>query len=160
MDTDVELLKDISPLLDKPFMGFETDKEINPGLIMHAFGGEEFLKEVLDYYNNVDGFSMDKTVVTITTEQFLKHGLQCDGSKQEVAGFVVYPTEYFNPKGENYGKEKITEKTYSIHHYDASWKSPLDRLIMSYKVKYGVKKGKILFTLCHPIKAIKKWREK
>ena len=108
MDTDVELLKDISPLLDKPFMGFEGDRVVNPGLIMNAFGGEPLLKEVLDYYDSQEHFSMDKTVVEITTEILGKHDLMLDGSTQEVAGFTIYPTEYFNPKGINYGKEKIT----------------------------------------------------
>ena len=160
MDTDVELLKDITPLLDKPFMGLERAGEVAPGLIMNALGGEEVLKEILEYYDSQTGFSMEKTVVEITSNILKKYGLSDTDEKQEVAGLVVYPTEYFNPKGENYGKEKITENTYSIHHYEASWKSPLDQLIMSYKVKYGVKKGKLLFTLFHPIKAIKKWREK
>ncbi len=159
MDTDVELLKDISPLLEKPFMGFEGDREVAPGLIMNAFGGEPLLKEVLDYYDSQEHFSIDKTVVAITTEILVSHGLERDGSKQEVAGFTIYPTEYFNPKGRNYGKEKITENTYSIHHYEASWRSPLDQLIMKYKVKYGVRKGKLIFTIRHPFKAIKKWRE-
>ena len=160
MDTDVELLKDISPLLDKPFMGFERAGEVAPGLIMNALGGEEVLKEIIEYYDNLDGFSTDKTVVEITSEILQKHGLENADSLQEVAGFIIYPTEYFNPKGGDYGKEKITKNTYSIHHYEASWKSPLDQLIMSYKVKYGVKKGKILFTLRHPFKAMQKWREK
>ena len=160
MDTDVELLKDIAPLLDKPFMGLERAGDVNPGLIMNALGGEQALKEILDYYDSQRAFSMDKTVVDITSEILKKYGLTDKDEKQEVAEFIIYPTEYFNPKGGNYGKEKITENTYSIHHYEASWKSPLDQLIMSYKVKYGVKKGKLLFTLRHPIKAIQKWREK
>ena len=159
MDTDVELLKDIEPLTKESFMGFERDGEVAPGLIMNAFGGEALIKEILDYYDAQESFTTDKTVVDITTEILVKHGLKQDGTKQTVAGFIIYPTEYFNPKGGDYGKEKITENTYSIHHYEASWKSPLDQLIMRYKVKYGVKKGKILFTLRHPVKAIKKWRE-
>lgn len=157
LDTDVELLKDISPLLQSPFMGFERAGEVAPGLIMYAEKGEALFQEILAYYAGLDDFSADKTVVEITTEILKKHGLKKSDSVQTVAGFTIYPTEYFNPKGGDYGKEKITKNTYSIHHYEASWKSPLDRLITRYKVKYGVKKGKILFTLRHPIQAVKKW---
>ena len=160
LDTDVELLKDITPLTEDNFMGFESRKHVAPGLIMHAKQGDELLKEILDYYDALDGFSIDETVVTIVTEILEKHGLRRDNSMQTVAGYVIYPTEYFNPKGGDYGMEKITENTYSIHHYEASWKSTLDRKIMRYKVKYGNKKGRILFTLHHPILAFKKWREK
>ena len=160
LDTDVELLKDITPLTEDSFMGFESRKSVNPGLIMHAKPGDELLTEILSYYDALDGFTMDETVVTIVTGILEKHGLRRDNSAQTVAGYVIYPTEYFNPKGGDYGTEKITENTYSIHHYEASWKSTLDRKIMRYKVKYGNKKGRILFTLRHPILAFKKWREK
>ena len=160
LDTDVELLKDITPLTEDSFMGFESRKYVAPGLIMHAKPGDELLTEILSYYDNLDGFTMDETVVTIVTGILEKHGLRRDNSVQTVAGYVIYPTEYFNPKGGDYGMEKITENTYSIHHYEASWKSTLDRKIMRYKVKYGNKKGRILFTLRHPILAFKKWREK
>lgn len=157
MDTDVELLKDVTPLLNNSFMGFERDGDVNPGLIMNSLGGEEILKEILDYYDAQEEFSMDKTVVEITTEILKEHGLRLDGSKQEVAGFTIYPTEYFNPKGGDYGKEVITENTYSIHHYLASWKVPLDQKIMEYRVKYGVKKGNVYFCIRHPLLAIKKF---
>lgn len=158
-DTDVELLKDITPLLGESFMGFERAGEVAPGLVMNAMGGEELLKEVLDYYDAQETFTMDKTVVDIMTEILLHHGLEPNNNKQTVAGFTIYPSEYFNPKGGDYGKEEITENTYSVHHYLATWKSPLDQLIMQYKVKYGVKKGKILFTLRHPILAFRKMKE-
>ena len=160
LDTDVELLKDITPLIKDSFLGFESKTGVAPGLIMCANGGEPFLKEVLDYYDGMEKFSMDETVVQITTKLLVKHGLKLDGTKQTVAGFIIYPTEFFNPKGGEYGKEKITENTYSIHHYEASWKSVLDQKIMRYKVKYGNKKGRLLFALRHPILALKKAREK
>ncbi|MBO5215687.1 MAG: glycosyl transferase [Clostridia bacterium] len=160
LDTDVELLKDITPLTDKPFMALERAGEVNPGLIMNALGGEKLLRQVMDYYEKQESFNLDKTVVTITTEILREHGLGEGDEKQSVAGFEIYPTEYFNPKGGDYGKEVITENTYSVHHYLATWKPPIDRLLMEYKVKYGVKKGKLLFVLRHPILAFRKLREK
>lgn len=159
LDTDVELLKDVTPLTKENFTGFESEENVAPGLILYAEKGDPLMKEMLDYYDKQTEFSMGKTVVQIMTEILKKHGLKQDGTKQTVAGFVIYPTEYFNPKGGEYGKDKITENTYSIHHYEASWKSPLDQKIMRYKVKYGNKKGRILFTLRHPILALKKKKE-
>ncbi len=160
MDTDVELLKDIAPLTDKPFMGFEGEDRVNPGLIMNALGGEKLLKEIIEYYDAQESFSMDKTVVHITTEILKKHGLKKEDIQQEVAGFIIYPSEYFNPKGGDYGKEERTKNTYSVHHYLASWKSPLEQKLMQYRVKFGYKKGNLFFTICHPILALKKHRSK
>jgi mannosyltransferase OCH1-like enzyme len=163
LDTDVELIKDITPLLGTSFMGFERDEEVAPGLIMYAAKtGEPLIKELLDFYQSirVEDISYALTIVDITTEILKKHGLKPNNTLQNVAGFTIYPTEYFNPKGGDYGKEIITKNTYSIHHYLASWKSPLDQKIMQYKVKYGRKKGILIFSIRHPFLAIKKHREK
>ena len=40
---------------------------------------------------------------------------------QHVAGFDIYPPEYFCPKDERSGLLNKTKRTYSIHHFDASW---------------------------------------
>ncbi len=162
LDTDVELLKDITPLLSTNFMGFERAGEINPGLIMYSEKGNKTLKEILDYYNSFNDNKIDYnvTVCNITTDILKKYGLTCENTLQKVADFTIYPTEYFNPKGGDYGKEKITKNTYCIHHYLASWKSKPQQKLMEYKVKYGVKRGKLLFIIAHPILTIKILKEK
>ena len=160
LDTDVEILKPISDL-PVTFVGFERETEVASGLIRGAEKGDEICREMLNSYEK-DAFLLENgeynvcTVCERETNILKEHGLVLNGEKQVVAGTTVFPTEYFNPKGGDYGKEKITENTYTIHHYAASWKSPLDRKIMAYKVKYGVKKGKLLFTLRHPLLAMKK----
>lgn len=165
LDTDVELIRDITPLLSHNFAGFESNDSVNTGLIMACEKDNELCQAMLEDYNN-DKFILDdgtlnlKTVCARTTDWLVSKGLRLDNTKQEVADYIIYPSEYFNPKGGDYGKEVITENTYSIHHYLATWKSPLDRKIMEYKVKYGVKKGKLLFSLRHPILALKKAFEK
>lgn len=157
LDTDVELIKDIMPLCSESFLALERGGEVNPGLIMNAAATyEPIFGEILAYYDSLTDFSTDKTVVDITSEILQKYSLNDKDEEQFVAGVKIYPTEYFNPKGADYGKDKITDKTYSIHHYMATWKSPDDRLLMQYKVKYGTKKGKILFSLRHPFLALKK----
>ena len=166
LDTDVELLKDITPLLKTSFSGFERENAVAPGLIVYAEKGDKIIKEALDFYDNFTFESAEKydfyneTVVNIFTDILVKHGLTLNGKTQTVDGFTVYATEYFNPKGGDYGKEKRTENTYSVHHYLASWKTPLDQKIMEYRVKYGRKKGTVLFCVFHPILALKKRRDK
>ena len=48
LDTDVELLKDITPLLNSNFLGFESDTSVNSGLIMCAEADNELCKAMLD----------------------------------------------------------------------------------------------------------------
>ena len=42
--------------------------------------------------------------------------------------FRIYPADYFNPMDMNTGEIKITENTYSIHHYASSWVDGYSRL--------------------------------
>ena len=163
LDTDVELLRSLNPLIGNNFMGMERAGEVNPGLAMGCEAHNDIIKEILHYYDNLDvynGIDYTVTIVDITSSILKKYGLEKKDEIQEVGGFILYPTEYFNPKGGDYGKENITKNTYSIHHYLATWKAPIDQKIMQYKVKYGVKKGKVIFVLRHPILGIKKFLSK
>lgn len=161
LDTDVELLKDLTPLLDRSFMALERAGQVAPGLIIFAKEkNEKLFKDIINYYDNIDvtKFNFDKTSVEIVSEVIAPLGLTQKDEFQDFGDFVIYPSEYFNPMGPNYGKIKLTDNTYSIHHYMATWKSELDQKIMTYRVKYGVKKGNIFFILRHPFLAIKKRR--
>ncbi|MBO5889666.1 MAG: glycosyl transferase [Clostridia bacterium] len=162
LDTDVELLKDVTPLLNSNFMGFERAGEVAPGLIMYSSPQNFIIKQVLDYYYafNDDKINYDYTVCNIVTDILLNKGLTKEDKPQQIEDFTIYPTEYFNPKGGSYGKDKITKNTYCIHHYMATWKSKEAQKLMEYKVKYGVKKGKLLFSLVHPFLAFKIIRKK
>lgn len=165
LDTDVELIKDITPLTEGNFVGFESDISVNTGLIMASEKNTELCLSMLEEYNS-DVFLKDdgsynlRTVCERVTDWLVERGLKLDGTTQNVAGYTIYATEYFNPKGGNYGSDKITSNTYSIHHYLATWKSPLDRKLMQYRVKYGYKRGTVIFTMRHPILAYKKHKEK
>jgi mannosyltransferase OCH1-like enzyme len=159
LDTDVELLRSLNSLINQNFMGMERAGELNPGLVMGCNAKSPIIKEIMDYYESLDvsnGIDYNISIVDITSAIFRTHGLKKLNEIQQVEDFILYPTEYFNPKGGNYGKEKITENTYSIHHYLATWKSPIDQKIMQYKVKYGNNKGRYLFAFRHPIWTLKK----
>lgn len=152
LDTDVELLKPIDDLLNMPFMGFEAPHNVNPGLIMTSYKGFEMYKEILDIYYN-RGFSLDETVVTIITNYLLRFGLKLNNEFQVVNGLKIYPSDYFNPLGDNFGRLNITENTYSIHNYDASWKSKEQQNLQKYRKRFGRKLGKVIFIILHPIQS-------
>ena len=84
LDTDVELLTDLTPTLKKgPFMGVEQKKpiKVNPGLGMASNKGNLFLKQMIDYYFELnfvfdDGTLNQTTIVEHTTRALLKSGLK------------------------------------------------------------------------------------
>ncbi len=162
LDTDVELIRDITPLLSDNFMGLEGAGRVAPGLIINSHKFEPLLKKILTCYDDISSGSInyDRTIVDIVSDILIKDGLRIENTLQCVDNFFIYPTEYFNPMGETYGRIKITENTYSIHHYMASWKNELDQKIMRYKVKYGKRKGKLLFIIRHPILALQKRKDR
>ena len=126
LDTDVELLKSLDSYLKTPLIAFEDEKKLAPGLIFACEKEDELCKQLLDEYDNDhfkngDGTFNTRTVCDRATDLFLHYGLQANNTLQTVAGYTVYPTDYFNPYDMDSGKITIGEKTVSIHHYAGSW---------------------------------------
>lgn len=135
-DTDVEVIKPLTDIIAKGnYMGCEKDYQteggaadicVAPGLGMAVNPGLGILKELLDLYSslhflNPDGSYNQKTIVRYTTEQLCRHGLQNTPNIQYCASLYIYPKEYFCPIDYWTGKKTVTNNTYSIHHYAASW---------------------------------------
>lgn len=99
---------------------------VNPGLGLGANPGLGLYAEMLDLYSNLsfykeDGSYNHKTVVAYTTEVLYKHGLQSVNDIQQCAGIWIYPKAYFCPYDYKKKEMNITENSYTIHHYMASW---------------------------------------
>lgn len=128
LDTDVEVIKDLLPLCDNEvFFGFERLDVINDG---HGFGcasGLPIIREMLDVYDTDLVYEIRNGEMhfvespKLRTEVLLRHGLKPDGSRQKVENIEIYPIDYFCPKSYSTGIIKITDNTYSIHHFDGSW---------------------------------------
>lgn len=135
-DTDVEVIKNMDDIISKgPFMGCENEAKagatpvqlgVAPGLGLGVNPGLGLYKEIIDDYEKSDfvkeNGEYDLTTIVERTGEFLcKHGLKNVSSVQHIAGVWVYPKEYFCPKDYFTGNLEITQNTYSIHWYDASW---------------------------------------
>lgn len=137
-DTDVEVIKDMSKIIEKgQFVGCEiNDKgslEVNPGLGLGAISGTAFYKKVLEYYENIhfnESNSNIETVVDHTTRMMKKYGWRGNGTIEKIEEIYVYPSEFFCPYNFRTGKLNITENTLSIHHYSASWISNLGKIVL------------------------------
>ena len=129
-DTDVELRKSLDPLCsEQGFAGIENSTrfvKVNTGLGMGSEPGAPLVKAILDSYEGIsflkeDG-TLDTTTCTVRNTEILKqYGYVEENKMQTVAGFTIYPTEYFSPMVMENANLKVTKSTYSIHHYSLSW---------------------------------------
>ena len=126
MDTDVEVLKSLDPILSyNGVSGFESETQIPTGL-MACRAGHPLFQELLNDYENdhfvkADGSFDLTTNVTRITNTLLKYGLVQNNTKQTVADFTLFPRDYFCPKDPVTKKLHLTSNTYTIHHFDGSW---------------------------------------
>lgn len=130
-DTDVEIIKDMHSIIERgAFMGCETIDKCAPGLGLGVNPGLGLYKEILDYYQQLH-FDMKngitETVVDHTTHILKKHGWEGNGSIELIDGIYVYPPEYFCPMDYTTGSLNITDNTYAIHWYSASWQSSFSK---------------------------------
>ena len=133
-DTDVEVIKNFGPIIHAgPFMGCEKGggslSHVAPGLGIGALPEMSVYKELLEIYRdrhfrNPDGSYDHTTIVEITTALLTKYGFNAECKDiQKCADFYIYPPEFFSPRNGVGGRYRLSEKTYSIHHYAASWMS-------------------------------------
>lgn len=127
MDTDVEVLKDLTPFLElKAFSGFENDTQIPTGIMASEKNGKWVTELLKDYDNkhfvNEDGsFDMTTNVVLITNTTKRLYPLVEKNSYQDFGDVVFYPKDYFCPKDHRDGRVYLTENSYTIHHFNGSW---------------------------------------
>ncbi|PHV70152.1 glycosyl transferase [Sporanaerobium hydrogeniformans] len=133
MDTDVEVLKDLSPLLENDgFIGFESIKYIGTSLIA-AKPNNQLIKALLESYKDKTFIKDDGTLNITTNVQYITSYLQSEGiilnnHYQKIEHFSIYPKDFFSPKSLVTGKIKCTSNTYTIHHFSASWMDSKDKL--------------------------------
>lgn len=158
-DTDVEVIKDFSSILTNgAFLGWEKGvylTGVNPGLGMACEAGNIILHELLALYNKMS-FDVEyakedrKTITEYTFDVLTRFGLKKENILQQIQGFSVYPSEYFCPVDVVTKRLHITNSTYSIHNYNASWNERTNKglkkrirgiipewlLILLYKIKH------------------------
>ena len=136
LDTDVELIRNLDDLLhNKAVMGFEDGKMVNPGSCVAAEKNHPALKQLMEMYNHLTFLQEDGSYnltpsPVMNTDFLLKYGLKQDNTKQIVADITIYPTEYFCPKDFFTGKLTLTNSTYSIHWFNASWQAPKQKFLL------------------------------
>jgi mannosyltransferase OCH1-like enzyme len=128
LDTDVEVLKDFSPLLKtETIFGFEDVGKISTAFIA-VEPRAEWIKELLDVYAHRNFILPDGRIDQTTNVEFISKYLankNIDMQKGfvENKSIIIYPIEYFSPKSWSSGRYEITQDTYTIHYFAGTWHS-------------------------------------
>ena len=136
LDTDVELLQSLDPLLrNHAFCGtYYSVPAVAFGL---GFGGEKsflLFKEMYERYCEKDvhytGNSYKNTCLYFQTDVLNRYGYkQYSNMQQIINGLVVFPTDVLSPMDLDGNILSKTDNSVAIHHFDASWYSENDKSI-------------------------------
>lgn len=153
LDSDVEVLKDFSPLLELPYvLGLEN---MEGDIEAATFGAEphnDFIKMCLDYYQNRHFIKSDGSLDLLPLPKILKACLTGTLTIDSLSSFnntcknvQLFPVTYFSPKDSGTGKLLyLTDETFSIHHFTASWFSLSKWLFRVVSRTFGFKTAKFL----------------
>ncbi|MDR1974378.1 MAG: glycosyl transferase [Bacteroidales bacterium] len=158
LDTDVEVLKDFSPLLEQSsFMGYEASNSMEPAII-GAQSGLEWIKICLDYYKNrhfiKQNKSLDVRPLPHIIGETIRNNYQYQKDTSKIifinkAQLALYPKDYFGPKSYKTNKINISDNTYAIHHFAASWLSTRDKIVGFIIKLFGKRLSKFLLKIYH-----------
>jgi mannosyltransferase OCH1-like enzyme len=144
LDTDMEITADIAKYLELDlFMGQEDSKMINAAVVWAKEAHNPHIENIVKIYENHKQFNetgdlYDQSVPRILTKYFEQFGF--DKEKDEVqvldnGSAYIYPMEYFYPLSYDYQNNKFTDNSCMIHHFDATWISPMEKFKTKMKRK-------------------------
>ena len=144
LDTDMEVIKSLDIFLNNvAFARIEFANGNIPEINAAIWGckkGDKFIEKLISYYDSLDfneyaedlfKLAIPKVITTLAKED----GYIGSKFPEKLSnGTVIYSKEYFYPKNKSWEIPTVTENTYTIHHYEGSWKSPI--LIYRTKLKH------------------------
>ncbi|MEH6938356.1 glycosyltransferase [Bacillus sp. JJ664] len=143
LDTDTEVCSSFdSFLMDEAFLGFEEKNFIATSTI-GAKSGNPLIGKMLETYEdksfiNPDGSYNMITNVSILSSLLSQLGIRLNGQKQELPNIVtIYPQEVFSPYDYINCRNRTTNQTVTIHHFDQSWLPWHSKLKTSIKVLFA-----------------------
>ena len=145
LDTDVELIKSLDPLVkENGYMGFDDNGVVSTGLGFACEKGNELVGALLADYDDIP-FVLPDGTYDITpcpdrnTKVMERLGMDLSNKNQLFMGIQLLPEDYLCPMKYYTGKKIITKNTYSIHHFCASWISARAKRTLFVKRIVGVR---------------------
>lgn len=143
LDSDVEVIKDFTDLLNYPYIfGYEasTNFDVIEAATFGAEKGNIYIKKCLEYYtnrhfikenNDYDMLPLPRVLQKCLAEDMISidslNSFNPDSKKIQ-----ILPRDFFSPKSFEDGNIKVTPNTYSIHHFTATWFNKKDKIKRSF----------------------------
>lgn len=134
-DTDMEVTKDITPLLkNTTFLGIEDSGYVAVGVWYEQKKNAFLPNALLEKYQSMKTFNLEDlssiSIPNLISEILNAYGLIHGNSRIQVLkhDITIYPRDYFYPYSYNRDNNVFTENTCMIHYYDASWIPLKDRI--------------------------------
>ena len=160
LDTDVEVIKDLSPLTSFPYvLGLENGTGSIEAAVFGAEPGMEYLRQCLEFFDDkhcvengkrIDFPSLPRVMSCIMGEE-----KQILGSLEEFDRdspvFQVFNWDFFSPKSfvesERRGRKSVTKNTFTFHHFRVAWLPFRTKIAVYLRRILGVKVSDWLFSL-------------
>lgn len=132
LDTDVEVVKDFSPLLDFEYvLGMEnSDRRYIEAATFGSLPNNEFLLKCMNSYHNKHFIKEDGTYnYEFIIPNVMKQNIGELSILNELSEYQsnststqVFDTKFFSPKNCDTSEyDQLTKQTFSIHHFRGSW---------------------------------------
>lgn len=163
LDSDVEILKSFNPLMHLPyFIGQESDGIWEAAVV----GGESGMKlfgEMIRYYDThrfktPDGFDttpMPRILKAIGEKLYrIKYIDSAEAFNRFNSDLQILPSDYFSPKSYKTGEIRVTNRTFAIHHFTASWHGRKEKVYRLFVKVFGEKMARTVSNLYKSLKSV------
>lgn len=140
LDTDIEILKPIDSLLNYNLVASWESNSLLMTAFMAASKGNEIVFDFLNMYSTLsyieDNGELNQTANTVRFTSLLKsQGLLINRRQQILNGNIcIKETEEIGAFDADSMSFQISDRTLLVHHCNASWFDPKDRLIHRLKI--------------------------
>lgn len=168
LDSDVELLKPFDPLLALPyFLCRETGSGCVEAAVAGAEAGHPLFEALLRRYDSRSFVHPDGTMDTVPMPEVIGHVLKdlgveladADGPEgvvRDSSKLYMLPSDYFSPISIENLELRLTPRTYCIHRFAGSWKSPWHRFKKRVQALIGPRAAQWVINAKRRIKPLKK----
>lgn len=132
LDADVEVLKPFDPLLDRPyFLGREQSPNIVESAIFGVAPNSKWVGECLEHYKDRHFIKEDGSFDMVPLPELMRdlfmerYGIsminRIEDFNPDEKSMQLLPVDFFSPKHHKTLKLKVTDNTFTIHHFAGSW---------------------------------------
>lgn len=118
LDTDVEVIKSFTPLLDRDyFFGFENGSKRIEGAVLASIPNHEAIRTALNIYKESKFIYSESNV-----DEMILPNILAKAFNSLTEPLEIFSETFFSPKSFMDGKIYSSAETFCIHHFHSNWR--------------------------------------